>query len=838
MSPPRSFLVLVAALLPGSASAAENLPAEPLYTRHVVPLLSRLGCNSGACHGTVQGQNGFKLTLFGADPVLDHERLLREYGGRRLNLAEPEASLFLQKAAGQVPHQGGARLRAGSPEYQLLRDWIARGAALDAPAKSQLRKLEVSPATQTLQVGEKAALQVTATFADGTQEDVTRLATVESSDKEVLAVDETGRVEARVPGDGALIVRFRAEPIVATVVVPRPGGAPVAGAPGNSFIDRHVREKLRRLSLSPSSLCDEATFLRRASLDVTGELPTPEEIRKFLADPAADKRAKKIDELLARPGHATVWATKFCDLLKPTGFNANFGFQEPADARRFHDWLRARLQENLPYDQLAERILTATSREGRPAEAWVEEVKTMAEEDASGSHELKAYAGRRTLDLYWQRGGATGVKGAIQVAHAFLGLRLECAQCHRHPHDVWQQDDLLSFANFFTRLSNAGYNGSASETAKTADAMVKEAKALREQAKKIGEQAKDKKLPKEELDKLTAEANDLNRKARALEEGGKRIKGTEIHINVKAASASMSSPLGTQKSDKLRLLGESQPVTVAADQDARQLVADWLRRPDNRFFSRAIVNRIWAHYFGRGIIDPADQLSPLNPPSHPELLNELAEGLVKNGFDLKWVHRAILNSQTYQTSSQTTADNQGDTRNYATFYRRRLSAELLVDAINHATGGSETFPNEVRLPPGARAIELAGEMKADGRDAKASALAYALLVFGRPQRNPEVQCDCERDTAPTMVQMLYLANHPAVREKIAAADGRVAKLIKEVADEGRRVEEVFLWSLSRLPTNAEKTKCLAYLKEASSPERGLQGVLWSLLNTREFLLIH
>lgn len=826
-----AVLILTASLQ--GADAKELATTEPLFSRHVVPLLSRLGCNAGICHGAVQGQNGFRLTLFGADPTLDYSRMVREFGGRRLNRTDPDSSLLLLKASGLVAHQGGKRTNSDSREYQLIRDWIARGARLDESARSQLQQLRVTPAQQTIKAGEIYQLRVEATFADRSVEDVTGLCTFESVDQEVAAVDQTGKVVARSRGDSALIVRYRSDPVVAHVVVSGSGTEPFPAVPENNFIDQHVLAKLKLLSILPSDLCDDATFLQRASLDVTGELPAPEEIRAFLADKNPNKRARKADELLDRPGHALVWATTFCDLLKPS-YRGDFGFAEPAEVRRFHEWIRARLQENLPYDQLVERILIATSREGRPAGDWIAEIHAIIDENAKNTHELNAYSQRKTLDLYWQRPGATGVRGTVQLAHAFLGLRLECAQCHRHPHDIWQQDDLLSFANFFQRVSN----GSTPEMAKAAEPLTKESKEFREQSKKLLDQAKDKKLSKEEADRLRIDASDLDAKARAKEEAGKRLRSTEIHVTTRASPASVSSPLGTLVSSKYRLLGEAKAVDIPADQDPRAVVVAWLRQPDNPFFARAIVNRIWAHYLGRGIVDPPDHLSPLNPPTHPQLLDELAQGFVKSGYDLKWVHRAILNSRTYQLDSRTNASNRLDTRNYASFYRRRLSAELLVDAINHATGGQESYPQELRLPPGVRAIGIAGEMKADARDSKASALAYALNIFGRPQRSPDVQCDCERDTAPTIVQLLYLANHPAVRAKINADDGRPAQVARQSADDARRVEEVFLWTVCRLPTMAEQKTCQEHLKASASLEKGLQGIMWSLLNTREFLLIH
>ena len=815
--------------------AADAVPADPLFSRHVVPVFSRLGCNAGSCHGAVKGQNGFRLSLFGADSAADHARLLREANGRRLNRFATGDSLLLLKGSGATPHEGGNRMPVGSPEYLIVRNWIGKGAKLDTLDASRVTRLAVEPALQTTKLGDRYRLKVTAAFADGSTEDVTALCTFEAVNKELARTDPAGQVEALGVGDTAIVARFRGEPVVAMLVVPRAGTEPFPDVKPVNVIDTHVLAKLRRLNIHPAEPCDDATFLRRASLDVAGELPTPEEVRAFLADAAPDKRSKKIEELLARPGYAALWATKFCDLLRPAGFDGRNGFTEAAETRRFYEWLRARMKENTPYDQLAERVLLATSLDGRTGPEWVKEVRSLLEENAALRPDLKAYADRRTLDLYWQRSNATGVKGTMQVAHAFLGLRLECAQCHRHPHDVWQQDDLLSFANFFMRVSNPAAGGSSALIAKEADALVKDAKDLRDAAKKVAEKLKDKTLPKDEVTKLNAEVKTLNDKATALEAASKRIKGTEIHALGKPTFASMTSTLGTQKSETFRLLGAKQPVTAGADQDPREVVVAWLRAPDNPFFAKAIVNRVWAHYFGRGIIDPPDHLSPLNPPSHPELLDALAKGFIENKYDLKWLHRTILASRTYQQTAATNATNRTDTTNYASAYLRRLPAEVLVDAVNHATGGTETYPPELFLPVGAKAVEVAG---GTGADRGRASLQYAFSIFGRPMRNPDVQCDCERDGKPTIVQTLYLANHPAVLQKISDPKGRVAQVLKAVADDDKRIGELYLWTLSRLPTDDERRVCLKYVKDASTPQWGYEDVLWSLLNTREFLLNH
>lgn len=834
----------VVILLPGALRAAE--PA-PLFSRHIVPLFSQLGCNSGSCHGAVQGKNGFRLSLFGVEPALDHQRLLRAAGGRRLNLQDPNSSLLLLKATGRAAHEGGQRLTSGSPEYDVLRRWVAAGAPLDRPEQGQLRKLTMTPTRQTLKPGEETRLRVEATFADNSVEDVTALCSFESRDRAVVEVDRSGGVRAVGAGDTALVARFRADPVIALVLVPATARGSFPDVKENNDVDRHVFDKLRRLQVPPAELCDDATFLRRASLDVTGALPTPEEVRAFLADPDPTRRAKKIDELLERPGYAALWANKFCDLLKPRISYQDFTHQPaPGSIRRFHDWVRARMKDNTPYDEFVERMLTGTSLDGRSREEWIQEVVRQTEEETGArKYDASAYANRKTLDLFWHRFDATGVKGTVQIAHAFLGLRLQCAQCHRHPTDVWTQDDLLSFSNFFSRVrANTGVLSvkDATEVKKRAGGtlsaeekkrLTDEAKQLADQAKKLQDDAKGK--DRAEVERCQREARSLQDKSGAMTRAAAILDCSQVYHapGNPFGFASVTNTLGTQRSERFRFLGEAQTVEVADEQDPRPLVMAWLRQPDNPFFARAIVNRVWAHYFERGLIDPVDDLSPLNPPSHPELLQFLCDDFIKHKYDLKWLHRLILNSRAYQLSYRTSSANEGDTRNFASFYRRRLPAEVLVDAINHATGSSEVFRSQW-VPAGALALEVPGSVF-DGAIGN-EFVEYSFAVFGRPSRNPESLCDCERETRPSLLQSLYLANHPEVLRKTADPKGRVAQIVKEQAHDGRRVEEVYLWALGRSPSDAEKRLCLEHLKKGPTPQKTLEGLMWSLLNTREFVL--
>ena len=297
------MLVLFVANVSASVVAAQAADA-PLFSRHVVPLFSRLGCNAGVCHGAVKGQNGFRLTLFGADPALDHERLVREAAGRRLNLHDADASLLLLKATAAIAHEGGKRLDFGSREHQILRAWINAGAKLDRPELSAAPRLTMTPASQLLKLEETYRLEVKAAFADGTNEDITLLCSFESRDKNVAEVDASGKVRAVGLGETIVVARYRGEPVMAQILIPGESKGTFPAVKENNFIDRHILAKLKRLNIHPAELCDDVTFLRRVSLDVTGALPTPNEIRSFLADKDPDKRAKKIDELLNRAGYS------------------------------------------------------------------------------------------------------------------------------------------------------------------------------------------------------------------------------------------------------------------------------------------------------------------------------------------------------------------------------------------------------------------------------------------------------------------------------------------------------------------------------------------------------
>jgi hypothetical protein len=414
--PGRCLPLALAAL---AAAAPGRARAEPVSFRNeVMAVLSRAGCNMGACHGNQNGKNGFKLSLRGEDPDFDLVALTRDTLGRRTDRLRPEQSLVLLKAVAAVPHEGGKRFEVGSPEYRLLRDWIAGGLRPDPPGGPVLRRLEVSPREQVLvEPAEGVPLRVRAVFSDGSARDVTRLAVFEPSNLNVV-VGRDGVARKQDAGEAAVLVRYLDRQATAQLAfVPARPGFTWQDVPENNYIDRHVFAKLRRLRMLPSPLCSDSVFLRRAYLDAVGVLPTAEETRHFLADPRSDKRARLIDALLERPEFADFWALKWSDLLRNEE-----KVLDRKGVRRFHDWIRQSIAEGKPLNEFARELIAGRgSTYARPAANYY-----------------------RALRDPQARAEAT--------AQVFLGVRLQCAKCHNHPFERWTQNDYHSLAAFFCRV--------------------------------------------------------------------------------------------------------------------------------------------------------------------------------------------------------------------------------------------------------------------------------------------------------------------------------------------------------------------------------------------------
>jgi len=755
------------------------------FDRHVASLLNRFGCNAGACHGSFQGRGGLNLSLFGHDPAHDYQALTREAFGRRVDVVNPDHSLLLLKATGQVPHEGGQRFEPGSWEYQVIRNWIAQGARRN-PARADVATIEIKPSELTLaKPGDTAKLSVIARFVDGTEVDVTRFCDLHAKDDAVAEVSPRGEIRGLRPGDSAVVASYRGVLASLRVVVPTGRLVSLPDVPETDIIDREVFAKLGALGIAPSGPSSDAEFLRRVTLDTIGTLPSPDEVRSFLDDPSPEKRAATIDRLLAHPMHAALWATRFLDI---TGcdVNAMEGPPElrPRRARMWHDWFRKRIAENRRYDAIARGVLCATSRDGSDIRHWLEAeaARLMAAQSGADTD----YAEKPSLDLFWRRFANDEFfpieQMAERTATAFLGVRIECAQCHKHPFDRWTQSDYRSYANIFAKV-NLGLSP---------EGLAETAKLLEER------RAADPKAGLAPIPRLR-----------------------EVYA---ATRASRRLPDPTTKQPLVpRALGGPE---LPGKGDPREHLFAWMTQADNPYFGPSFVNRVWAVYFGVGLVEPVDGFSVANPPSNARLLDALSADFVAHGYDIRRLERLILSSKAYQRSSEPTDDNREDRGSFAHAMPKMLMAEVLVDALNAALGVPGDFGGDA--PKGARAIEIASNQVENPE------LARVFRIFGRPQRTST--CECERPSEPAVPQTLFLMTDSALLDKVA--NGRVRRLIESDACNAEALDDLFLATLSRFPLDVERNAALHHLELASNRKAALADVLWALINTREFILNH
>ena len=395
-----------------------DVPPTVNFPNQVVPLFTKFGCNGGGCHGKASGQNGFKLSLLGFEPTEDFEHLVKEGRGRRLSPASPDASLLLTKAVNAVPHGGGARMEVDSVEYRLMRRWIVQGMPYGKPTDPTVVRIEVSPERRTMTTQTEQQLIVTAHFSDGTAEDVTRAAQFDSNATDMAEVSRTGLVRTTdLSGDAAIMTRYQG--LVAVFRATVPMGAKVDDAvPVKNEIDAAVFAKLKKLGMPPSAVCDDSTFLRRATLDIAGRLPTLEETQQFLAEQDPAKRDRLIDRLVDSGDYADYFANKWSAVLRNRRKSATY----TRGTYGCHAWIRESLYQNKPYDEFVREVLGASGELGEnPPVAWYREVKEVDQQ-------------------------------VEDTAQLFLGLRIQCARCHHHPFEAWSQRDYYGFAAFFSQV--------------------------------------------------------------------------------------------------------------------------------------------------------------------------------------------------------------------------------------------------------------------------------------------------------------------------------------------------------------------------------------------------
>ncbi len=806
---------LIAALFPVVSDGADPIrPANirfqkadteevPNFQRHVIPIMGRLGCNGRACHGSFQGQGGFRLSLFGYDFKADHAALL---GGDdpRASLKSPKDSLMLKKPTRQIAHKGGKRMEVAGWEYNLMLRWIQAGAPPVKDKDATFTTLVIEPREIVFsKAGKTKQLKIIAKWSDGSMEDVTPLCRFRSNDESIATVSESGLVTSAGKGDTAVVAFY--DNGVAPVSVLQP----VSEQIGDKYpkidtptkIDELVVTKLRKLGIVPSETCTDAEFLRRVSLDMTGTLPRPDEVVAFLNDKSADKRAKKIDELLSRPEYSVWWATRLCDFTGNSAANGVLGGEQGLRnevARLWHHWFERRVRDNVPYDKIVEGIVLATSR--KPGQSYEDYCKEMS--SYFRNNKPADFAERETMPYFWTRRllGKPDER-ALSFAHAFLGVNLQCASCHKHPYDQWTKQDFDQFTIFFNGMRYGAGNRATVEAMKKAVGLQGDEDSGAYKRKFVELLAAGKVLPFKEL---------------------------AVPVNLKKLTANTArAKNGTGRVLTPKLLG-GEEVIDRDYADPRQPLMNWLREEDNPYFARAFVNRVWAGYFSTGVIDPPDDLNLANPPSNPELLDYLSDEFVKSGFDMKWLHRTIALSATYQRSWRANETNKLDERNYSRAVLRRLPAEVAYDALVMATGSDDARLRLQREPAESRSIGGAsciGGRRGDDQ--------YAVNVFGKPVR--ATNCDCERSSEPTLLQTVYLQNDPEVLKLLDRPDSWLKQVAKaKSTDKDELIRQAWLRTLNRLPDEHEMGVSRKALEGGVAG--GLRDLMWALVNTKEFLV--
>lgn len=689
------------------------------FENDIIPILSRYRCNTSGCHGKAEGQNGFKLSVFGFDPVADYQAIAMEGRGRRVFPGSPQASLLLRKMSGGTPHGGGIPIPRERPEYRTIRDWIAQGLPVGSDEDATIVSLEMTPRQRIFKMGETQQLRAMATLSDGRQVDVTELTQFQTNSPNQAVVDALGHVTAgQSPGTAAVMATYMGRVDVLHVFVPRE--ETIKSYPSSqqyNFIDDHVLNNLKKLNILPSGDCDDEQFLRRVYIDTIGTLPTAQEAREFLARKDLNKREQLIDQLLVRDEFSTYWALKWSDLLRVD--RLALGHE---NAYLYYNWIRESFQQNKPLNQFARELLVA---EGPLRES--------------------------PAGLFYK--AVPSAKRASTLSQVFLGVRIECAECHHHPYDRWGQKDYFGMQAFFTQLQ---YKPS-----------------------KVGEV-------------LLASGNPVTKHPRTGES-----------VNAYA--------LGT-------VMPEQSP-----EGDRRLVLAEWMTATNNPWFARNVANRTWAHFMGRGIVEPVDDVRLTNPPTNPALLEALSHHFVEADFDFRQLVKTILMSATYQRSPEVNPTNERDEQNYSRYLFKQLEAEVMLDAISQVTGRPEKFEG---VPAGSRAIELWDS----------SVPNYFLKVFGRPVR--ATACECERVSEPTISQVLHVLNSPAIQKKLNHQDGRIRAIATKIADNKKAIEEIYLICFARYPNENELEAAVGHLENSDDRQLALEDVAWSVMNSLEFLFNH
>ena len=703
------------------AKAAEDRPV--VFSMDVMPVFTKGGCNAGSCHGSTRGKDKFRLSLFGFDPQRDYFCLTREEVGRRINIARPDDSLIIEKGCGRVTHTGGKMFEKGSWQYDTLIEWLAAGAPNDPPKTPKVVDVEIYPTQAVLEgAGSAQQLTVRAVYSDGTDRDVTRETVFISNNSVAAKASPDGLITSGKPGESFIMARFDQITTGTQILsIPKLPDYKFPDEPAGNYIDTLVYAKHKKVRITPSGLCDDNTLIRRLYLDVIGQLPEPQAVMSFVNDKSSDKRAKLVDELLNRPEFVKMWVMKWAELLQIRTNNNQFQYK---NAILYFEWLRSQFEKNRPMNEIVQDILGS---------------KGGTFSNPAGNYYQLQRDSKKLME---------------NTAQIFMGMRIQCAQCHNHPFDRWTMDDYYSFANFFSQVGRKG--------------------------------------------------SEDNR---------------EIII-FNSGSGSVRHPVGNRDLPP-KFLGGERPDT--AGKDRRELLAKWLASDDNPFFAKNLANIVWGHFMGVGIVEPVDDVRISNPPSNPELLEELGNRFAKSGYNFKQLVRDICNSRTYQRSVQSNESNKEDTRNFAKASIRRVRAEVLLDIISQVTDTKNKFRG---LPNGASAVEIV-----DGRTS-----TFFLTTFGRASR--DTVCSCEVALEPNLSQALHLLNGSTVNSKCTQG-GVVAKAIEAKKTPSDIIDDLYMRCLARKPSKSEKEKLMAFVgEEGRSDTDVLNDLFWAVLNSKEFIFNH
>ena len=691
-------------------SALITNAVEPTdFDTQVMPVLTKAGCNAGACHGAAAGRGGFHLSLYGSRPGDDFEAITLELESRRIDRQQPDNSLLLKKATETINHGGGTRLDIDGPGYNILFQWLADGAR-----RRRLRSLkdfEFTADRTLVPVGGHFSVSAKARFSDGAVDNVLQWTAVTITDPSALIIEDDNRFRAVRPGRHLMLARFLDRVVPLQITVPRESSTPKNVVAATSPIDEFVEQRLLELGLSKAPSVDDAAFIRRLSLDLTGQLPTTDDVIAYTEDSSRNKRIALVDKLIASEAFTEFWTHRLAQLLrvntmKPGSVSAGY-----------YSWIKECVADNTPLTHVATKLITSQG----------------------------AVAKVPAANFYSVTGDARAQ--AEYFSQLFMGVRLQCANCHDHPLDSWTQDDYHGLAAIFAGVKR-----------------------------------------------------------------GAEIRFTKSGEVIHPATGEAAIP---------KLPGNKY---VENDAAPRRVLAEWLTSPDNPYFAKAAVNRIWSYLMGRGLVEPVDDLRVTNPATHPELLNWLVNEFVRDNYRPTAIIKTICLSDAYARSSKPIAEQRGFAAYYDVGPLKSMSAEVLLDAIGTVTGMPSAFSLD------------------------ASKSDYAVSLKGLVSNSPtldllggcgrDAPCDSSSVSADNLALQLHLLNGSLLNQRISDAGGLLHQRLSRNITAASLIEEFYLRALSRAPSDRESAFWVDHLKrnngESIDPETA-EDFLWSLLTSREFI---